>query len=139
MRIPIIRCDASLPATLRAHPTDAGADLYVRSAVSLAPGETCRVALNLALALPEGYFAVLTGRSSTAARGLHVHLGTVDQGYRGPLYVAVTNLSGDRIDISPGDRIAQLIVLPCLVPDFVEVAELDSTERAEKGWGSSGR
>ncbi len=139
MQIPYVRFDHGLPATFRAHGTDAGTDLFTLADVSLAPGETVRVPLNLAIGLPEGFYGMLTGRSSTAARGLLVHLGTVDQGYRGALYVAVTNLAREPQVIRRGERIVQLVIIPFAVPQFVEAASLDSTERGEAGWGSSGR
>ncbi len=139
MQIPFLRFDQDLPATFRAHATDAGTDLFTLHDVSLAPGETARVPLNLAVGLPDGVYGMLTGRSSTAARGLLVHVGTVDQGYRGALYVAVTNLSGEPQVIRRGERIVQLVIIPFAIPQFVEASSLDATERGERGWGSSGR
>ena len=139
MRIPFVRLDGSLEAIFRAHATDAGTDLFSLADVPLAPGETARIPINMAVGLVDGYFGLLTGRSSAAARGLLVHLGTVDQGYRGPLFVAVTNVSAEPQEVKRGERIAQLVVLPFTLPQFVEVEALDATERGERGWGSSGR
>ena len=131
--------DPELPATYRPFPTDAGADVFALADTRVGAFETTRVPLNLAVALPAGYYALLAGRSSVAARGLLVHVGTVDQGYRGQLHVAVTNLRNDEQVVRRGERIAQLIVLPFVAPEFVQVAELATSERAERGWGSSGR
>ncbi|MCL4466990.1 MAG: dUTP diphosphatase [Chloroflexi bacterium] len=139
MRIDYVRFDRDLPATYRPFTTDAGTDVLTVSETAIAPFQTVRLPLNLAVALPEGHYAMLAGRSSVAARGLLVHVGTVDQGYRGQLYVAVSNITAEPQVVGRGERIAQLIVLPFVSPQFVEVDALPATERAGRGWGSSGR
>ena len=139
MQVPFVCFDPELPATYRPYPTDAGADVYALADTPIGAFETARVPLNLAVALPAGYYAMLAGRSSVAARGLLVHVGTVDQGYRGQLYVAVSNLSDAEQVVRRGERIAQLIVLPYVSAEFVQVDELPETERSGRGWGSSGR
>ena len=65
--------------------------------------------------------------------------GVIDSDYRGPILVALHNDSGEARVVEPGERIAQLIVLPYLAVEFDEVAELDETERGEGGFGSTGR
>ncbi|MDA8217405.1 MAG: deoxyuridine 5'-triphosphate nucleotidohydrolase [Dehalococcoidales bacterium] len=139
MQVPFVRFDASMPAVYRAFPTDAGADLFVVEETPLAPRETKRVALNLAVAISDGYYGMISGRSSVAARGILVHVGTVDQGYRGQLFLAATNLTGEPLVIQRGERIGQLIIIPFVAPEFVEVGTLEETERAGRGWGSTGR
>ena len=139
MRIPFIRFDGQLPALHRPFPTDAGTDVYVAADVELASLQTARVPINMAVALPEGYYALLSGRSSAAARGLLVHVGTVDAGYRGQLFVAVTNVAASAQTLRRGERVAQLVVLPFVSPEFAETDELEATPRGERGWGSSGR
>lgn len=139
MQVPYVRFDPDLPAQQRTYPTDAGVDLFVVETVELQPLETARLPVNMAVSLPSGYYGMIAGRSSVAARGLLVYVGTVDQGYRGQLYVAVCNLSAKPQRIKRGERIAQLIVIPFACADFVEVESLDDTPRGERGWGSSGR
>ncbi|MHB1133277.1 MAG: dUTP diphosphatase [Chloroflexota bacterium] len=139
LKIPYARPDRDLPATHRPFDTDAGTDVYAAADTPLASLQTVRVPLNMALALPDGYYAMLAGRSSTAARGLLVHVGTVDSGYRGQLFVAVTNVAGASQMVRRGDRIAQLVVLPFISPEYTEVDQLEPSPRGERGWGSSGR
>jgi len=102
------------------------------------PGATARVPTNLALALPEGCYGLVAGRSGLNALGILTHIGTIDQGFRGQIQVAMTNLGQEAFVVKPGDRIAQLIILPLLFPTFVEVEELPPSERADRGWGSTG-
>jgi dUTP pyrophosphatase len=139
LRIDYVRFDHDLPATYRPFATDAGTDVLTTNDTVIAPFQTIRLPLNLAVAIPDGYYAMLASRSSVAARGLLVHTGTVDQGYRGQLYVAVSNVTTESQTVKRGERIAQMIVLPFVSPQFLEVETLPDSERAERGWGSSGR
>ncbi len=133
------RLDADLPAYRRAHPDDAGADLIARQECRLEPGQSGRIPSNIAVALPPGYYALVSGRSSLNSRGILTHLGTIDPGFRGPISVAITNLSGEPFIVQRGDAVAQLVVLPLVVPRFEEAEDLPDSERGERGWGSSGR
>lgn len=99
------------------------------------------VATGIAVAIPDGYAGFVTPRSGLAARhGISVvnGPGLVDSGYRGEIKVVLVNLSTDPFDIRRGDRIAQLVVVPVGVQDFVEVAELPGTRRGSGGFGSTG-
>ncbi|MCL4534427.1 MAG: dUTP diphosphatase [Bacteroidetes bacterium] len=133
------RVDPGLPGLHRAHADDAGADLIARDDCTLAPGESGRIPTNVAVELPAGCYAIVSGRSGLNSRGILTHLGTIDPGYRGVIAVAMTNLSGGPFVVKRGDRIAQLVVLPFILPSFEEVDELPDSERGEHGWGSSGR
>ena len=130
------------PEPQYAHPGDAGADLTSTEAVTLAPGERAVVGTGVAIALPDGYVAFVVPRSGLAARhGITIvnSPGTVDAGYRGE--IRVTLLNTDRsasYAIEPGDRIAQLIVMPVSRARFVEVERLPGSERGEGGFGSTG-
>jgi dUTP pyrophosphatase len=136
--VPIIA--ASVPAY--AHPGDAGADLTAAEAVRLAPGERALVGTGVRIALPEGYVAFVVPRSGLAARhGITVvnAPGTVDAGYRGEIKVALLNTDArEAFEISAGDRIAQLIVMPVPRAVFVPVDELPDSVRGEGGFGSTG-
>lgn len=123
----------------------AGYDLYAclpEGEVTLQPGETRRISLGLALALPEGYFGAVFARSGLSTReGLRPAncVGVVDSDYRGENMVPLHNDSSVPRVVRHGDRIAQMVVLPYLAVDFSEVEELDETERGEGGFGSTGR
>ena len=140
--IQIVRLDPELPVPSYAHPGDAGADLFAREDVTLAPGERRLVPTGLAIALPPGYVGLVHPRSGLAHRsGLSIvnAPGTVDAGYRGEIQVCLVNLDPSTpITLSRGDRIAQLVVQRVETAAFVEVAELPDSVRGEGGHGSTG-
>jgi dUTP pyrophosphatase len=125
-----------------AHPGDAGADLAATEAVVLAPGERATVGTGVAIALPDGYVALVVPRSGLAAKhGITIvnSPGTVDAGYRGEIRVTLLNTDAhDSYTVSVGDRIAQLLVLPVSRAHFVPVEKLPGTARGEGGFGSTG-
>jgi dUTP pyrophosphatase len=138
----ISRLDPGLPVPQYAHPGDAGADLYARHDVSLAPGQRALVATGVAIALPSGYAAFVHPRSGLAARhGITLvnAPGTVDAGYRGEILVNLLNTdSGQAFTIARGDRIAQLVVQRVSEAHFVEVGSLPDSQRGDTGHGGSG-
>jgi dUTP pyrophosphatase len=143
-RVPVLisRLDPGLPLPAYAHPGDAGADLYAREDVTLAPGQRALVPTGVAIALPAGYAAFVHPRSGLAARhGITVlnAPGTVDAGYRGEILVNLLNTDpGQAFAITRGDRIAQLVVQPVSEADFVEVRSLPGSQRGDNGHGASG-
>lgn len=123
-------------------PGDAGADLRASQAMVIAPGERAMVGTGVALALPHGYAGFVVPRSGLAARnGITVlnSPGTVDAGYRGEIRVTLLNTDKhEAFTIEPGDRIAQLIVMPVAQANFVSVETLPDSVRGERGFGSTG-
>lgn len=142
VEILVRRLDADLPLPSYAHPGDAGADLLTTVDVSLAPGERAMVPTGLAIALPEGYVALVHPRSGLAAKhGLSIvnTPGTVDAGYRGEIKVMLINLDPrEPIELRRGDRIAQLVVQRVERAVFSEVGELPESVRGDGGYGSTG-
>ncbi|WP_029149982.1 dUTP diphosphatase [Microbacterium indicum] len=125
-----------------AHPGDAGADLVSTEAVRLEPGQRALVGTGVRIALPEGYAAFVVPRSGLAAKhGITIvnSPGTIDAGYRGEIKVALLNTdAAAAYEVSPGDRIAQLILLPVPRANFIPVDDLSESVRGEGGFGSSG-
>ena len=130
---------ATLPT--RAYEGDAGLDLSACERVELGPGERAVVGTGLTVAIPDGHAGFVQPRSGLAARhGIAVlnSPGLVDAGYRGELRVVLLNTDrAERFVVEPGMRIAQLVVVPVAFPEPREVTELPSSERGEKGFGSS--
>jgi dUTP pyrophosphatase len=126
----------------RAHADDAGFDLVSDEQVTIPAGGRALVGTGVRLALPVGTVGMVCPRSGLAVRhGLTVlnGPGIVDAGYRGEVKVPLHNTDlHEEITVRPGDRIAQLVVVPFLAPRVVEVADLGTTQRAEGGFGSSG-
>jgi len=143
-RVPVLiqRLDPALPLPERAHPGDAGADLFAAADVELAPGQRVVVPTGVAIALPDGYAAFVHPRSGLAARyGVTIvnAPGTVDAGYRGEIRVTLLNTDADSpVRFQRGDRIAQLVVQRVEHPVFHEVDRLPGSARGEGGFGSTG-
>lgn len=121
----------------------AGADLYacLDEALTLMPGETFLVPTGFSMALPEGYAGLIYARSGLASKkGLAPanKVGVVDSDYRGEVMVALHNHSNKAATIEPNERIAQLVITPYIAAAFSVVDELDTTERGEGGFGSTG-
>ncbi len=121
----------------------AGVDLHADLAaeVSLVPGERTLVPTGLALAIPAGFEGQVRPRSGLALKkgvALVNSPGTIDADYRGEVGIILINLGQEIITITPGERIAQLIIAPVIRAEFNEVDELDTTRRNAGGFGHTG-
>jgi dUTP pyrophosphatase len=138
----ITRTGPDVPVPSYAHPGDAGADLVTTVDVHLEPGERALVPTGVAIALPDGFVALVHPRSGLAARfGVSIvnAPGTVDAGYRGEIKVLLVNLDPrEPVDLVRGDRVAQLVVQQVEKARFVEVERLPGSARGEGGYGSTG-
>ncbi|GAA4128903.1 dUTP diphosphatase [Nocardioides fonticola] len=140
--VALVRLDSDLPLPAYAHPGDAGADLHTAVDVRLEPGERALVPTGIAIALPEGYVALVHPRSGLAARhGLSIvnTPGTVDAGYRGEIKVLLINLDPrEPLELARGDRIAQLVIQRVERARFDVVEVLPDSVRGAGGYGSTG-
>jgi dUTP pyrophosphatase len=141
IELPIVRLHEGARLPERAYAGDAGLDLAACERIELRPGERAVVPTGLAVAIPEGYAGFVQPRSGLAARqGISVvnSPGLIDSGYRGEIRVVLLNTDAEHAFVAePGDRIAQLVVLPVPEVEPVEVDELPTTERGVRGFGSS--
>jgi dUTP pyrophosphatase len=130
---------ATLPA--RAYEGDAGLDLSACERVELGPGERAVVSTGLAVAIPKGHGGLVLPRSGLAVRhgiGMVNAPGLIDAGYRGELKIVLLNTDrNERFVVEPGMRIAQLVIVPVVLGEPREGAELPGSERGERGFGSS--
>ena len=142
MRIQITRLDPDLPLPAQGNAHDAGVDLYAREAAKIPPGGRAVVPTGIALAIPPGYGGFVQPRSGLALRhGITVlnTPGLVDAGYRNELRVLLANLDAtESFAVERGDRIAQLVIQKVEQIEWVEVDQLDDTDRGLGGWGSTG-
>jgi dUTP diphosphatase len=142
LEVRVQRLDPDLGLPSYAHPGDAGADLVTTVDVTLAPGERAMVPTGVAIALPDGYVALVHPRSGLAARhGLSIvnTPGTVDAGYRGEIKVLLINQDPrEPIELRRGDRIAQLVIQRFERAAFVDVVTLPESVRGDGGYGSTG-
>lgn len=121
----------------------AGMDLYSTDACSIAPGETVLVHTGICMEIPEGCFGAIYPRSGLSTkRGLRLAncVGVVDSDYRGEILVALYNDSDSPQTVDLRDRIAQLVLQPCLPPqNLTPVPDLPATTRASGGFGHTGK
>ncbi len=137
-----LREGATLPTF--GSPEAAGADLYacLESDLTIGPGQTAFVPTGLAMELPRGYAGLIYARSGLACkRGLAPanKVGVVDSDYRGEFIVALHNHGTQAQTVSNGERIAQLVVTPVLIAEYVEAENLSETSRGTGGFGSTGK
>lgn len=141
LRFQLLSDAAILP--LRAHDADAGLDLHSAQSAHIGPGERWQISTGLAVEIPDGHAGLILPRSGLALRhgiSLVNSPGLIDAGYRGEIGVLLLNNDPAEIfRVEPGDRIAQLVVIPFagLVP--VTASTLSETSRGDGGFGSSGR
>ncbi len=122
----------------------AGADLYacLNAPLTIEPHETKLVPTGLAMALPVGYAGLIFARSGLATKQNLApanKVGVIDSDYRGEFFVPLHNHGETPQTIRPGERIAQMLLVPYLTAQFLPVSQLDETQRGEGGFGSTGR
>ena len=134
-----------LPWPQRATAGSAGMDLSacIEEDIIIAPRQLVRIPTGIAIALPgPEYVALVYARSGLGIKHgitLSNGVGVIDSDYRGEIMVGLTNLSDKLYTIHPGDRIAQLVVTPVVLPELERVEELDDTSRGAGGFGSTGQ
>jgi dUTP pyrophosphatase len=128
---------------VRAHSSDAGADLLATVRTWLPKGERTLVPTGVAVSIPVGYVGLLIPRSSLSKKEIIMSnsVGVIDSDYRGEIMAALTYIGNDSdgIMLNAGERIVQLLIMPIILPKFIEVNNLDETARGEGGFGSTGR
>ena len=141
----------------RANTSDAGYDLFSTDYVTLEPFQRRLISTGINVEIPEGFYGRVAPRSGLACKkGIDVMAGVIDSGYRGEVKVLLINLnfegynlkpntfetmfgSANKIEIKPGDRIAQLIIEKCHSVEWKPMETLEESQRGEQGFGSSGQ
>lgn len=144
MKIKIKKLSENAVLPTRGSTSAAGYDLYacIESELTVAPHETVKVGTGLAIEVPDGYFGAIFARSGLAAKeGLRPAncVGVADSDYRGEYIVALHNDSETPRTVTPGERIAQLVIMPYLSCEFELSDTLCETERGSGGFGSTGK
>lgn len=138
--LPVKRLTPTAILPTRAHPGDAGLDLYADESVIVCA--TCRllVSTGISVAIPPGYVGLVWPRSGLAVKHwISVDAGVIDAGYRGVVKVLLTNSSrSNHYEINHGDKIAQLLIQPVSLLNPTEVDTLSATKREASGFGSTG-
>lgn len=110
--------------------------------ITVCAGKRALIPTGIAISLPENTVAVISARSGlsakkgiTAANGI----GVIDSDYRGEIFFSAANISNEDYTVSPGERVAQMMIIPVLKANFIVCDELDETERGAGGFGSTGK
>ena len=140
--VPVMKLSEGLDIPAYAHEGDAGLDLRAAESATLEPFARKAVPCGIALAIPDGHAGFVLPRSGLASKhGISIvnAPGLIDSNYRGEIKVVLVNLDPhDAFDVSVGDRIAQLVIMPYPSVTLAEAEYLDATARGENGFGSSG-
>ena len=142
MKVKKLRENAIIPKS--ATKGSAGLDLYaaIETELTIEPGKRVLIPTGIAAEIPEGTAGFIFTRSGLGIKkGIHVTngVGVIDSDYRGEIHVGLHNLSDEAYTISPQERIAQLIIMPYFAVDIIETESLNSTERGDGGFGSTGK
>ena len=125
----------------RAHEWDAGLDLYAMRDMWIRPQSSEFFNTGVHVQIPRGFAGLVKSRSGLMRRNDSTTDGTIDADYTGSIGVSLFNHGRADLFIKAGDRIAQLVIVPCLRPKLqvVAVSELEETERGDSGFGSTGK
>lgn len=123
----------------RAHSTDAGLDLYAKETKIINPRSRVFFDTGVHIELPPNTMGEIRSKSGLMKKHGITTDGTIDVGYSGSIGVVMFNNSNEFYAVNKGDKIAQLVITPIIIPELELVDELDDTERGEGGFGSTGR
>lgn len=146
VKVKLADCNSKLP--VYAKDGDSCADLYANviltdggrsNSIVIEPGARKLIKTGVSIQMPVGYEAQVRPRSGLAYKdGIYVHFGTIDNKYRGDVGVLIFNLGDKDFVVNHGDRVAQLAIVPIQQFDFVEVFDIEETERGAGGFGHTG-
>jgi dUTP pyrophosphatase len=143
VELPVAKLKDNAVLPTRAHDGDAGLDLYACEAAHIGPGERWGVGTGVAVEIPDGHAGLVLPRSGIAREhGISVvnSPGLIDSGYRGEVRVLLLNTDpAETFRVEPGDRIAQLLIVPIALAQPIEAESLADSARGAGGFGSSGR
>lgn len=134
-----IKLDDGAKLPTRAHPDDAGLDIYSAEDATVNPKDFVTIRTGVHCEIPQGCVGLLTSKSGIMARSGVTSRGTIDSGYTGEIKVTLFNHSYEPFAVRKGDKITQLVILPILTPVLELADELESTDRGDNGFGSTGR
>ena len=135
-----IKLDGGAILPTRAHHADAGLDLYTPVEFYLYAGASYSVNTGVHIEIPLGFYGDIRSKSGLLFKNDIITDGTIDSGYTGSVKVKLINLGRWSYHFKPGDKIAQMVIQRCELPELVVVEEIASTtERGDNGFGSTGR
>lgn len=138
MRLKVV-LDEGARMPVRAHPFDAGMDLFTREEKTVPAGGGAVIDTGVHIEIPEGYVGFIKSKSGLNVKHGLLAEGVIDAGYTGPIVVKIYNHGPEDFTFRSGDKLTQLVILPVALPELEQAESLDSTERGEGGFGSTGR
>ena len=133
----VLDTGAKMPT--RAHPYDAGLDLYAMEDGYIRCNHSRTFDTGVHVQIPEGYVGYIKSKSGLMVNHGITTTGTIDAHYTGPIKVCLFNNGGSKYEVKAGDKIAQLVIHPVLLPHLELVDSLEETDRGDGGFGSTGR
>ena len=134
-----ILLDEGAKMPTRGHPYDAGLDLYAMHDGYVRCNSHRTFDTGVHVEIPEGYVGFIKSKSGLMVNHGITTDGTIDSHYTGSIRVCLFNHGGSKYEVKAGDKIAQLVIVPCLLPKLELVDSLDETDRGDNGFGSTGR
>ena len=122
----------------RQHRKDAGLDLKIPVSVRVESHSHAFVDTGVCIELPKDTVGIIKSRSSLNKKGFQCEGGVIDENYRGSIGLILYNHTDNPVTFMPGQRVAQLLVLPCLYPTVKVIGKLSESERGTNGFGSTG-
>ena len=138
MEIKIMLDEGAIMPT-RAHRADAGLDLYTPRDVYLNGGSSVGIDTGVHVEIPFGFFGDIRSKSGLLFKNEILTDGTIDSGYTGSVKVKLINHGSQPYAFKAGEKIAQLVITRCELPELVVVSDLEETERGNNGFGSTGK
>lgn len=135
IRVTKMKPGAYLPE--RAHYNDAGADVRTPERVMLRKGDVVKIPLGIGVDIPDGYAGYLLPKTGLTSKGLITQMCPIDSGYTGEICALVLNMSGELKVLDPGEKVGQLVIMPCVLADFQ--TEALGKERGTGAFGSTGK
>lgn len=133
-----IKLDPGAFMPVRAHQSDAGLDLITPKSFWLYANNKAVIDTGVHVQIPEGMVGLITSKSGLMARGVTCR-GTIDSGYTGSVKAVLFNHSDEGIPFEAGQKVCQLVVLPCVIEEIELVGSLEETDRGDAGFGSTGQ
>lgn len=134
-----VMLDEGAKMPTRAHPYDAGLDLYSMEDAYIRSNNSYVFDTGVHVQIPECCVGFIKSKSGLMVNHGILTDGTIDSGYTGPIKVKLFNHGGSKYEVKKGDKIAQLVIVPCVLLPLEEVGSLEETERGDGGFGSTGR
>ena len=134
-----IMLDEGAVMPTRSHPWDAGLDLYSMEDGYIRCNQHRVFDTGVHVQIPEGFYGEVRSRSGLMCNHGITTDGTIDAHYNGPIKVCLFNHGGSKYEVKQGDKIAQLVIVPCAIPHLELVDSLEETDRGDNGFGSTGK